>query len=321
MEYQVFLQEVELAFSNQSQVQVSTTSESFSQFSLSSILQSDKILGDEPKKIVVILPSAKDCSLWFHYLKRARIKNDDGEVSVNIFPSYSCWGTERFANHAPIHRSRLAALANLSDENNHTIVVSTIDAMSQFTISEERFKENSFHLKVNEESDFEILLEKLEDIGYQKCAKVEDEGYWALRGGIVDVFPPNYTHPIRLEFIGDTLGSIREYDLESQRSIQEVDSIRIVPASECLTFAKDRKKNSQLLYSALLDQEIDQHDRDGMMASFSQGVRFSGFDMFYPLFREDPSLLVDYLKGDALFYFPKPIESCFEHFKSYFADL
>jgi transcription-repair coupling factor (superfamily II helicase) len=99
-------------------------------------------------------------------------------------------------------------------------------------ISEQSFKANIISLAKNSEYDFEELISKLCEFNFVRKNIVEEENDFAVRGGIIDLFPENLSQPVRIEFFGDTIESIREFDIVTQRSISQLESVEILPSLE-----------------------------------------------------------------------------------------
>jgi transcription-repair coupling factor (superfamily II helicase) len=201
------------------------------------------------------------------------------------------------------------------------VIVTTLSALAQKTIPPEEFAEHKIELHVGREYDLEQVIRELDDLGYQRGPKVEEEGFWALRGGIIDIFPPGDSDPLRLEFLGDELKSIRTFSAENQRAKREIDSVSVFPASEIVTPGKLRKDQVQKLFNCLVAQKISNADRDGMMSAFGQGLRFTGFDMFAPILRRGNGDFFGYVSGSATLIFPKSIDSCRKQFAEAFEQL
>ena len=99
-------------------------------------------------------------------------------------------------------------------------------------ISEQSFKANIISLAKNSEYDFEELITKLREFNFVRKNIVEEENDFAVRGGIIDLYPENLSQPVRIEFFGNTIESIREFDIVTQRSISQLESVEILPSLE-----------------------------------------------------------------------------------------
>ncbi len=122
-----------------------------------------------------------------------------------------------------------AVLKKLSLEENFVLLTSP-KALEKRIVSEESFKENIITLKKETEYVFEELVQKLREFNFTKKNIVEEENDYAVRGGIIDIFPENLNQPVRIEFFGNTIESIREFDIVTQRSISHLNETEILPS-------------------------------------------------------------------------------------------
>lgn len=264
--------------------------------------------------LVVVVPTAKELPAWSGFLEQA-------EASAAVLPYYSSYGNDRFINPGLSRRQRLYALSRLADPSAPTVVITTAQALGQMTLPPESLAGASLSLERDKDYDQDELIARLDDLGYVPQAAVTEEGGFAVRGGIVDVYPLNEDDPVRLEFVGDTLTSLRAFSVTDQKSKHGLDRVVVVPAYEALTPASRRKEDAQTLYEALLDQHVVAADRDGMLAQFQKGVKFSGFDMFAPLFRPGATPSLGYARKDSLLLFPSGVESCLEKYREFYDAL
>ena len=128
-------------------------------------------------------------------------------------------------------RKRLEIIRRLNEKKD-TIVITTVDALMDRIPRMEDIICGEIHLKLSEEIDPEDLKVKLVSLGYENEALVESEGQFCMRGGIIDIFPLTEDAPYRIELWGDEIASIRSFDPETQRSIEEVSEFCVYPASE-----------------------------------------------------------------------------------------
>jgi transcription-repair coupling factor (superfamily II helicase) len=117
-------------------------------------------------------------------------------------------------------------LSDITD-NKEYIVLSHISELSSKIIAKDTFKDSLIELKKNVDFSFEELISKLNKYQYNQNDFVQEVGEYSVRGGIIDIFPENYETPIRIEFFGDTIESIREFDITNQRSIREIENIKL----------------------------------------------------------------------------------------------
>ncbi len=129
------------------------------------------------------------------------------------------------------HSARMAMLAELAD-GKPGIILAPLGALRQYVMPRALFKESRFTLRAGSEAGWDRTLHELYHLGYRRSDVVSAAGEYAVRGGIVDVFPPTADRPARIEFFGDTVETIRPFELESQRSEGTLTEIEIVPWSE-----------------------------------------------------------------------------------------
>ncbi|HPB16187.1 MAG: transcription-repair coupling factor [Clostridia bacterium] len=128
-------------------------------------------------------------------------------------------------------QSRLRSLYRVATGKFKAAVACT-EALTVGTVSREVFLESIINLKKGDQHDMESLGDMLSRLGYVRKALVEEYGQYSIRGGILDIFTCNYDNPVRFEFFGDEIDSIRFFDADSQRSVIEADDIVIIPYSE-----------------------------------------------------------------------------------------
>ena len=207
-------------------------------------------------------------------------------------PELTSWGVERYANQSIAYRQRLKSLYCFSTVEAGLVAFVTSRALGQFLPAKDEYKPSIFRLRVEQELDLESLESKLIEYGYQLVEQVVDSGDYTKRGGIIDFFPPHEELAVRVEFFGDEISSLRFFDVNSQRSKEKVSSVDVIPMYQQPLFKVDKKKNFQLLYDSLLDQELDKYDRQGVLDSFEKGYRLPNHEMFEPVFRHSPQAKV-----------------------------
>ena len=195
----------------------------------------------------------------------------------------------------------LSALANIDNKNDFPLIVTSVLAFIQKTTPHADFLSTSHTIKVGTNIEPFNLLRQLEIMGYRLENKVEIPGTVAHRGGIIDVYPPTNDLPGRLEFLGDTLDSIRYFDPANQRSLTAVSSMAIGPATELLSPLLDNKlKLESLLKNINLSDctaETNQQFQQELTMLFNkQKPRHRQF--YAPLFNNDS--LLNYLPRQTL---------------------
>lgn len=153
------------------------------------------------------------------------------EQEVVFFPSDELLRAEALASSRELLAQRLYALGQLRD-GKPKILVTHPSALLRFLPNPKRFEEETFHLRVGDSIDLRELRFRLSQIGYQGANKVEHTLQYASRGDILDVYSVSYLNPIRIEFFGDEIESIRIFDVQTQESLKKLDEVTIIPASD-----------------------------------------------------------------------------------------
>lgn len=313
--------EIIAATDNSRRVQVIGASDSLSQLivlGLISYLNSGYVK-NEHRNIIVILPSTRDFTLWQEIIvKELELYENNDSLSKTIFlPYFSGWGKECYANFSLGEFQRLLCFSSLLRKNNVNIVITTLQALAQSTVLPSLFFENSFNLDIDQEIDQDKLVTRLESLNYQRVETVDEKGTYAIRGRILDVFTPSESTPVRLEFLVDTICSMRLFSQYDQRSIADITRVLICPPVEAILLRENRKKDVQKLYEHLLDLDVNKHDREGIVDVFSRGLFFPNFHLFLPLFRNDHGTGFDYLNHRDIIVFPKSIKSCVDNYREF----
>ncbi len=158
-----------------------------------------------------------------------------GEERCALLPAWEVLPTDIMGPADDIVAERMNTLKRLTaafQRGEPMYVVVPVDSLLQYVIDKDRLQEQILNLAVGEEHDLEDLVAKLVQMGYERELMVENRGEISVRGGILDVFPISSELPYRIEFFGDEIESIRRFDPESQRSINSVDAVQVLPRSE-----------------------------------------------------------------------------------------
>lgn len=140
-----------------------------------------------------------------------------------------------------LEHQRISVLKALMEKEQVTIIT-TMAACMNHLIPFEQWKQRILEIEVGSVLDTEQLKKDLIELGYERMAQAEGPGQFAIRGGILDIFPLTEENPVRIELWGDEVDSIRSFDAESQRSIENQESVRIYPAAELVPDRNQREK-------------------------------------------------------------------------------
>ncbi|HKQ11708.1 MAG TPA: hypothetical protein VJS85_11000, partial [Rhizomicrobium sp.] len=213
-------------------------------------------------------------------------------LTVLSFPAWDCLPYDRVSPKPDIESRRLATLAALArDAGKPAVIVTTINAVLQRVPPKDVIAGASFAARNGAEVDREALVGFLSGNGYVRAGTVREPGDFALRGGIVDLWPPGEEMPLRLDFFGSTLDAIRRFDAETQLSDKSaVAEIALLPASEAPLNAAAVSR-FRTGYVATFGAAGD----DPLYESVSAGRKTQGMEHWLPLFYERLDTLFDYL--------------------------
>jgi transcription-repair coupling factor (superfamily II helicase) len=219
------------------------------------------------------------------------------EIEALYLPSWDCQPYDRVSPNAAVSAQRMTALARLAGargalERPRALVV-TVNALAQRVPPLNYVAGAAFSAAPGNSVRMEDLALWLETNGYGRASTVRDVGDYAARGGILDLFPPGAPAPIRLDFFGDTLESIRAFDPETQRSVGPLRALDLVPMSEARLTTESIRRFRQA-YAA----EFGAPRRgDALYEAVSEGRRAIGLEHWLPLLYESMDTLFDYAAG------------------------
>jgi transcription-repair coupling factor (superfamily II helicase) len=209
----------------------------------------------------------------------------------HLIPALDTLPHQRMSPHSEIAEARAVGLWRLSAKRMPITVLPVAAALLR-TETAEFYKQLSLTLRVGEELPLEDLVQHLEAIGYERREPVEMVGEYSLRGGILDVFPAEAARPVRVEFFGDEIESIRQFDVVSQRSVLKVSSATLLPLAE---YPRSRTLLRELAEGAeAADLELS-----------NPGEVFPGWEFLVPLVRPRTHHILE-LQPDALIVLDEP---------------
>ncbi len=218
--------------------------------------------------------------------------------TVLHFPERDPMPYERLAPSLEVVRDRLASVAALAS-NEPVVVVASALGISQRTLSPDDTKGGMLTVRKGESMDMEDeLLAALDGLGYRPQPIVQQAGEVSHRGGIVDVFSPTSPDPVRIEFFGDEIDSIRHFSIETQRTVRTLDEVEIGPAHEMLpdAVAKGIELLEGLNFSRLLAENRARFEED--LSYLRDGMSFPDRDFYVQFFA--PATLLDHLPAGGL---------------------
>ncbi|MDI6791948.1 MAG: transcription-repair coupling factor [bacterium] len=209
--------------------------------------------------------------------------------STFLYPDWEILPYESASPHLDLVAERMTALTALLEERKG-IVVTHPRALMQKTIPADFLMEATIHLSKGQEVDRENLIRGLVEAGYTRQDMVEQRGDMSVRGGIIDIFPPQYLQtqnqdlPVRIDFFGDCIEEIRGFDPQTQRSTAHLKEITILPVREAI----------------LSEPILEQAEKIGLMPPFT------GIEQYLPLLYPESSTILDYLPQKGLLILDEP---------------
>jgi transcription-repair coupling factor (superfamily II helicase) len=220
------------------------------------------------------------------------------DIEVLEFPAWDCLPYDRLSPTSGVSAERMAALTALArrvaDPRKPLLVVTTVAAAMQRTPPRAITTAAGFEAVVGRDLDLQALETYFAINGYVRASTVSDRGEFAVRGGVVDVFPPGFAEPVRLDMFGSELESIRTFDPETQRSTGQLRQVSLSPVSEALLDA-DSISRFRSGYLNLFGAPGE----DPMYAAVSESSRRQGFEHWLPLLYDRLETLFDYLPDRA----------------------
>ena len=218
---------------------------------------------------------------------------------VHLFPSWEVLPFENLSPHPDNIAGRLEGLYKLV-EDPAPILVTTPAALMQRVIPKPLLKTAYLYLVAGQDLMRDGLLEHLVQWGFQNVPLVEERGDFSVRGGIVDLFPPGYGRPLRLEFDGDRLESIREFNPSTQRTERVQEDMLLLPMKEFSLKRAGMDEALRCLDQRAIELEVERREKNRRLESFRAGIAVPGMEFLIPYFCGPLVPLFSYLPQNSL---------------------
>ena len=227
-------------------------------------------------------------SLWFF----------SPNIPILDFPSWDCLPYDRVSPNADVSSARMATLAALSSGFEAPLVLlTTLNAITQYIPNRTIVSNNSFVAIVGRTINVKELRAYFSKMGFVQTPTVTEPGDYAIRGGIIDVFPPGESGPVRMDLFGDELESARRFDPVTQRTVENLDRIEFAPVSEVIlddvSINRFRNNYRKEFGSAGLD--------DPLYEAISAGRKHQGYEHWAPYFHDGMETIFDHLPNAVIF--------------------
>ena len=226
---------------------------------------------------------------------------------VLTLPAWDCLPYDRVSPNTVTIAARMNTLAALVGDAKGAVVITAVNALIQKLPPREAVEEMSFSAATGKVVDSERLIAWAANNGYLRVPTVRESGEYAVRGGLVDLFPAGSETPLRFDFFGKQLESIRTFDADTQRTTGMLKRVELTPISEVVLNEENIRRFRQNYTAAFGGNTVD----DTLYASISGGSRYSGTEHWLPFFYEHLDRLSDYV-GDAPYVFDDQAVDAYE---------
>ena len=216
------------------------------------------------------------------------------DMPVMVFPAWDCLPYDRVSPNADVSAARMATLAALAHGMpDRYVLLTTLNAATQKVPPRSLLREAAFTARVGDRINEEGLRSFLARMGFTQSPTVTEPGDYAVRGGIIDIYPPGETGPIRLDLFGDVLDGARRFDPATQRTTEKLSHVDLAPVSEVILddAAITRfRQNYRIAFGAAGTD-------DPLYEAVSAGRKHAGVEHWLGFFQDDLETLFDYLPG------------------------
>jgi transcription-repair coupling factor (superfamily II helicase) len=233
------------------------------------------------------------------------------DTEILEFPAWDCLPYDRVSPHPVMVAQRMATLARLArikGRDKPSVLLTTVNAILQRVPARQTVARQSLAAAPGNLLPMDGIVQWLELNGFNRAATVREAGDYAVRGGILDLFAPGMDDPVRLDFFGDTLETIRTFDPETQRTNMEMRALDLVPISE-FQLTTDTIRLFRTGYVAAFGAAAPD---DLLYQAVTEGRRYAGMEHWLPLFHEQMDTLFDYVSGTPVVVEPLTEEAAHE---------
>ena len=240
---------------------------------------------------VVVTPDTRSA------VRLSRVLSELSSQNVCVFPDWETLPYDTFSPHQEIISSRLSALFHLQNAKKGIFLL-PISTLMQRLCPPQYLQHNVLLIKKGDRLVIDKMRLQLEAAGYRAVEQVLEHGEYAVRGALLDLFPMGSAVPFRLDFFDDEIDSIRTFDVDTQRTLDEINSINLLPAHE---FPTDDKGIE--FFRAQFRETFGEIRREPehIYQQISKGTLISGIEYWQPLFFAEMATLFDYLPEQTLF--------------------
>jgi transcription-repair coupling factor (superfamily II helicase) len=256
-----------------------------------------KVFLQQKLPILVIASSTKQAE---QFIEDLRFFAGEPGLPILFFPPYNILPFKFLSYHSETAGHRIRILYQLLEKAQPAIIVTTVDALLQKLVPRHEISRYAELVLAGEEIERDYLISKLISGGYTKTAIVEEPGDFSVRGGIIDIFSPLYTDPLRIEFYGDFVESLRFFSASSQRKLKSINEAVILPAREVILDKQQLPNIISGIHALANELEMPVRHTRQVIDKIRSDQDLSGIESLLSLFYPQLDTLFDYISPDSL---------------------
>ncbi|MGD9889108.1 MAG: transcription-repair coupling factor [Halothiobacillaceae bacterium] len=246
-----------------------------------------------PGLLLLIAPTMQDA---YRFEAECRFFMGD-TFPIRVFPDTETLPYDLFSPHQDLIAQRLATLDCLPELKQGIVIVSAPSMLMRLPPTD-YVRGRSIQLKKGQRLDVEAFRKRLSDAGYRNVTQVMEHGEFAVRGAILDLFPSGQNLPVRVDLFDDEIESLRLFDPETQRSLESIDALNLLPARD-YPLDETGIKHARKAWGHYFDHGGNLAGRE-LLRQLQQGLPFAGIEYYLPLFFDGLATLFDYLPAQTL---------------------
>lgn len=268
----------------------------------------DKIIKNK-KSIVLVVPRDERIHDVVDQLKAMT-----SDYTVLAFPAWDCLPYDRVSPSSDVTQTRLSTLYTLLEINTPFILVVSVSSLGQKLPPPSLLKTHMYQLSIGDKISRETLLDLLIKQGCHRVEAVYEMGEFSVRGGLIDVFAPGSLFPVRLDFFGDELESIKSFDPITQKTNQQTELLELsMRAAHEVLLTTDTITQFRQHYRALFGGSRTFPADDPLYQNISDGRPYPGMEHWLPLFFEQTATLMDYISEKPCVFFDDGVQVAIQH--------
>ncbi|HDM76157.1 MAG TPA: transcription-repair coupling factor [Deltaproteobacteria bacterium] len=272
-----------------------------------------RITGELNRPALVVVPSGKDIQAYSERLDFFLGSDTNGrttclEDSLFRFPSIMDGSLLFSTSHVRGIKERLESLYTILTSPKGKIFVVSSQALLEKAIPSKVLLENTEYIVEGEEIDRDELVKRLVSRGYYVTTLVEEPGDASVRGGILDIFPPLYNNPVRIELFGDTVETIRTFNPATQKSVHRLEDAIILPAKEVILSEDKKDTVEKKLFDSFRQLNPKTSSQHSWLNKIREWSHFTGIERLLSFFYETPGKITDFLPSDLIIVYADPGE-------------